>query len=65
MDNAANYAVESSIDSEGPWTDRGLSPNTRVTLDGFTPGKVYWARVRANGTAGPSEWSNPATAMAV
>ena len=42
-----------------------VSPNTRVMFDSLTPGKTYWARVRTNGTAGPSDWSNPATAMAV
>jgi hypothetical protein len=63
--NAANYAYQTATDDVGPWTDHALSSNTKVTLDGLIPGKVYWARVRANGTTGPSEWSNPATAMAV
>jgi hypothetical protein len=47
------------------WSRPIYCPLAVPFLDGFTPGKVYWARVRANGTAGPSEWSNPATAMAV
>lgn len=63
--NAANYSYQTATDDVGPWTDEKLSSNTRVLIDGLTPGKTYWARVRANGTAGPSEWSNPATAMAV
>jgi hypothetical protein len=63
--NAANYSYQTATDDAGPWTEPTLWSNTRVTLDGLTPGKVYWARVRANGTTGPSEWSNPATAMAV
>jgi hypothetical protein len=62
--NAANYSIESAISGDGPWQDRGLWPNTRVTLDGLTPGKMYWARARANGTAGPSEWGGPGNAMA-
>ena len=63
--NAANYSYQSATDDIGPWTEDLIASSTRVTLDGLTPGKNYWARVRANGTAGPSEWSNPATAMAV
>jgi hypothetical protein len=63
--NAANYSYQTATDDAGPWTEPTLWSNTRVTLDGLTPGKVYWARVRANGTTGPSEWSQPATAMAV
>ena len=65
VDNAANYSYQAATDDVGPWTDYDIASNTRVTLTGLTPGKVYRARVRANGTAGPSEWSNPATAMAV
>jgi hypothetical protein len=63
--NAANYSIESAISPDGPWEDRGLSSTTRVMLNGLTPGKAYWARARANGSAGPSEWGGPATAMAV
>jgi hypothetical protein len=63
--NAANYTVQSAIDPEGPWTDQGLSTSTRVTVNGLTPGKVYWVRACANGSAGPSGWGGPATAMAV
>jgi hypothetical protein len=63
--NAANYSVQTAADNAGPWTDQDLSTAARVTLSGFTPGKVYWARARANGSAGSSEWGGPATAMAV
>jgi hypothetical protein len=28
-------------------------------IDSLTPGKVYWARARANGSAGSSEWGGP------
>jgi hypothetical protein len=63
--NAANYSIESAISPDGPWEDRGLSSTTRVMLNDLTPGKAYWARARANGSAGPSEWGGPATAMAV
>lgn len=63
--NAANYSVQTAISADGPWEDRGLFSGSRVNLDGFTPGKVYWARARANGTAGPSDWGGPAQAMAL
>jgi hypothetical protein len=36
-----------------------------VILSGFTPGKIYWARGFATGSAGSSEWGGPAAAMAV
>jgi hypothetical protein len=63
--NANNYSVQTAASSEGPWEDQGLSTTVRVNIDGLTPGKVCWARVCANGSAGASEWGGPATAMAV
>lgn len=65
VDNAANYSVQTATSPDGPWTDQDLSTSTRVMIDGLTPGKVYWARACANGSAGSSEWGGPATAMAV
>jgi len=63
--NAANYSIQTATDDIGPWTDQDLSTSTRVILTGFTPGKIYWARACANGSAGSSEWGAPATTMAV
>jgi hypothetical protein len=63
--NAVNYTVESATDPEGPWTFQALVTQTRVTIQGLIPGKVYWARARANGSVGSGEWGGPATAMAV
>lgn len=37
----------------------------RVMFDGLTPGVTYSVAVNAIGTAGPSDWSNPASQMAV
>jgi hypothetical protein len=65
VSNAVNYTVESATSPEGPWTFQALVTQTRVTIQGLTPGKVYWARARANGSAGSGEWGGPATAMAV
>jgi hypothetical protein len=63
--NAANYSVQSATAPDGPWSDQGLSTSTRVTIHGLTPGKAYWVRACANGSAGASGWGGPATAMAV
>jgi Fibronectin type III domain len=37
----------------------------RNTFTGLTPGVVYTAEVNAVGSAGPSDWSNPVSKMAV
>jgi hypothetical protein len=37
----------------------------RTTFNGLTPGVVYVAQVNAVGAAGPSDWSNPVSKMAV
>jgi hypothetical protein len=63
--NAATYSIQTAQSPDGPWEDQNLSTSTRVTITDLTPGKVYWVRARANGSAGPSGWSGPATAMAV
>jgi len=63
--NAANYSVQSATNPEGPWQDYALSTTARVTITGLTPGRVYWVRSRANGSAGSGEWGGPPTAMAV
>lgn len=39
---------------------------SRITLSGFTPGQVYWVRVRAvGGKTGHGLWSNPISIMAI
>jgi len=37
----------------------------RTTFSGLTPGVAYTAQVNAVGAAGPSDWSNPVSKMAV
>jgi hypothetical protein len=37
----------------------------RTTFSGLTPGVAYTAQVNAFGAAGPSDWSNPVSKMAV
>jgi len=52
--NAANYSVQVATSPDGPWQDQALSTSTRVMISDLTPGKVYWVRSAANGTAGQS-----------
>jgi hypothetical protein len=63
--NVANYSVQIAQNPDGPWVDQDLSTSTRVTITDLTPGKVYWVRACANGSAGPSGWGGPANAMVV
>lgn len=63
--NVRNFSIEYGESASGPWTDNGLSTSTRVTLDGLTPGKTYWARACANGAAGTSDWCSPVSCMAI
>lgn len=64
--NSAAYVVQMAATPEGPWEGRGVHTSSRrILLTGLTPGKVYWVRASANGSAGPSGWSSPVSAMAV
>ncbi len=63
--NAMNYSVQTAQNPDGPWDDQELSTSTRVLITDLTPGKVYWVRAQANGSAGPSGWGGPANAMVV
>jgi len=63
--NAVNYTVQTAASANGPWTAYALSTSTRVLIGGLTPGRVYWARTCANGSAGAGGWSTVTSAMAV
>ncbi len=54
-----NYSIQTADDPNGPWTDWGLSTKANNVLSGLTPYKTKWARSRANGSAGSSDWSEP------
>ena len=56
---AMNYSIQTADSSTGPWTDWGLSSRANNLLDGLTPLQTKWARSRANGAAGSSDWSEP------
>jgi hypothetical protein len=60
--NVKNFSVQHAESVMGPWIDHALSTSTRVKITDLTPGKMYWGRVRANGTAGSSDWC-PATCL--
>ena len=63
--NARNYSIQTATTAEGPWVDHPLSTSVRVVLPELAPGKVIWARARANGAAGTGEWGGPATTMVI
>lgn len=64
-DNVLNFSIQTAANAEGPWVDEALSSSSRTLIGGLTPGEILWARGRANGTAGSSEWSTPTTAMSL
>lgn len=55
----AGYTIQVAEGFEGPYVDAGTYSESRILLQGLTPMKTCWIRVRANGAAGPSGWSNP------
>lgn len=63
--NTRNYSVQHGESETGPWIDHALSTSTLVNIPGLTPGKVYYARAKANATAGSSDWTVPTSKMAV
>ncbi|MDX1503767.1 MAG: fibronectin type III domain-containing protein [Thermoanaerobaculia bacterium] len=58
LSDATSFQVQSRLEGE-PWQDLatpGIGAK-RLTVSGLEPGATYGFRVRANGPAGPSEWS--------
>ncbi len=51
--------------SRKPFVTIATSSSSRTVLTGFTPGKQYWIRACADGTAGAGPYSTPVCAMAV
>ena len=54
-----NCSIQTASNASGPWTDYGLTTKSKVTLDNLPTMAVTWARARANGAAGSSEWTEP------
>ena len=63
--NADNYTVQIATSPEGPFVDYKLSSSTRTEIEGRTPGTMLYARARANGAAGSSDFSNVASRMII
>ena len=51
---------------EANWVDKGtFRHDSDITTDGFTPGKIYYARLRGIGSNGPGVWAVSPGVMAV
>lgn len=63
---AKSYIIEMSVDppTATSWQQAGVSPRSRFTVTGLTPGTRYWFRVAAVSTGGQSGWSDPAMKIA-
>ncbi|MCC8985014.1 MAG: fibronectin type III domain-containing protein [Nitrospira sp.] len=60
------YTDGNSTDDAIVWTDAGTFAGcSRIEIDGLTPGKVYWFRLRAINGAGNGVWTDPASLMVV
>jgi hypothetical protein len=57
------YDLQISPDpmSEASWVNKTTGTKSSKTIEGMTSGSKMWVRVRANGSAGPGPWSDPAT----
>lgn len=65
VSRANSYELATCTDpvNENGWAHRGSVTRTKFQITGAPSGARCWVRVRAIGSAGPSEWSEPAVAM--
>ena len=63
--NTANYSVQTALSATGPFTDYALVTSTRTVIGDLTPGSTVYARARANGSLGASDWSSVVSRMVV
>jgi hypothetical protein len=58
--------TEGSPTDEGSWVDAGTFAGcSRIEVEGLTPGKVYWFRLRGINGAGPGAWCDPVSLMVI
>lgn len=64
---AASYVVQitENVSSEASWKDVGFPTASEYLVRNLVKGKQYWFRVAAVYAAGLSDWSDPATRIAV
>lgn len=64
--NAKSYIVERSPNpqTDNSWTQADVVSTSKATIKGLKSGDKYWFRVAAVGSAGTSDWSDPAMKMA-
>jgi hypothetical protein len=59
-----SWRAEWAPQPTGPWTEFYNGTRATCVATGLTSGTQYWFRVQALGSAGPSDWSDPATRRA-
>jgi hypothetical protein len=47
----------------GSWQSVGLFSSSRITIQDLVPGSTYAFQVRAIGSTGRTDWSNPVSRM--
>lgn len=57
--NTQSCSIQIAALPTGPWTDYGVTSKGKVTLENLPTMAVTWARVKANGAAGSSGWTEP------
>lgn len=57
--NTQSCSIQIASSPNGPWTDYSVTSKSKATLSGLPTLAVTWARVKANGAAGSSGWSEP------
>jgi hypothetical protein len=66
VDGASSYEWRYALQSApGAWIMVTGTTPPRTVIKGLIAGTIYTAQVRAIGTAGPSDWSDPATLMVI
>ncbi len=64
--NASSYQWRSTVSTApADWQDGGTTTAASQTFEALTPGTIYIVQARAIGSAGPSDWSDPAMLMVV